>query len=129
MFSLVEIGERAGSGMGIIYEGWADAGLAEPVYEEQFGPDRTVLILPLVAVGDSDNNRQKANESERKRTKANESERKRTKANESERKRTKELKSARAADNRADESVYSTHKGIRNICIRGTWKNAYKRAA
>ena len=109
MFSLVEIGERAGSGMGIIYEGWADAGLAEPVYEEQFGPDRTVLILPLVAVGDSDNNRQKANESERKRT--------------------KELKSARAADNRADESVYSTHKGIRNICIRGTWKNAYKRAA
>ena len=38
MFSLAEIGERAGSGMGIIYEGWADAGLAEPMYEEQFGP-------------------------------------------------------------------------------------------
>ena len=76
MFSLVEIGERAGSGMGIIYEGWADAGLVEPMDEERFGPDRTVLTLPLVSADEAGNNRQKADKSERKRTKANESERK-----------------------------------------------------
>ena len=70
MFSLVEIGERAGSGMGIIFDGWADAGLAEPTYEEQFGPDRTVLTLPLVPVAGADNIRQNADESEQKRTKA-----------------------------------------------------------
>ena len=50
MFSMVKVGERAGSGLSKIYAGWADAGYAEPCYEEEFGPDRTVLRLPLAGV-------------------------------------------------------------------------------
>lgn len=49
MFSRVEIGERAGSGMDKIFNGWSWAGYAEPSYEVEYGPDRTTLTLPLVA--------------------------------------------------------------------------------
>ena len=49
MFAMVEIGERAGSGMDKIFEGWAWAGYAEPSYEVAYGPDRTTLTLPLVS--------------------------------------------------------------------------------
>ena len=47
MFAMVEIGERAGSGMDKIYDGWAWAGYKEPSYEVAYGPDRTTLVLPL----------------------------------------------------------------------------------
>lgn len=50
MFAMVEIGERAGSGMDKIFGGWAWAGYAEPSYEVAYGPDRTTL--PLVSTGD-----------------------------------------------------------------------------
>lgn len=49
MFALVEIGERAGSGMDKIFDGWAWAGHPEPAYAVEYGPDRTVLTLPLGA--------------------------------------------------------------------------------
>ena len=52
MFAMVEIGERAGSGMDKIFEGWAWAGYAEPSYEVAYGPDRTTLTLPLASTGD-----------------------------------------------------------------------------
>ena len=52
MFAMVEIGERAGSGMDKIFGGWAWAGYAEPSYEVAYGPDRTTLTLPLVSTGD-----------------------------------------------------------------------------
>ena len=49
MFAMVEIGERAGSGMDKIFGGWEWAGYAEPSYDVAYGPDRTTLTLPLVS--------------------------------------------------------------------------------
>ena len=48
MFNLINIGERAGSGVPNIFNVWADEGWEEPVIEERFDPDRTVLSLSLV---------------------------------------------------------------------------------
>ena len=45
MFNLINIGERAGSGVPNIFNTWEDQGWVEPIIEEQFAPDRTVLIL------------------------------------------------------------------------------------
>ena len=45
MFNLINIGERAGSGVPNIFNTWEDLGWVEPVIEEQFDPDRTLLIL------------------------------------------------------------------------------------
>ena len=45
MFNLINIGERAGSGVPNIFNVWKDEGWVEPVIEEQFDPDRTVLSL------------------------------------------------------------------------------------
>ena len=47
MFNLINIGERAGSGVPNIFNVWADEGWEEPVIEERFDPDRTVLSLPF----------------------------------------------------------------------------------
>ena len=46
---MVEIGERAGSGMDKIFGGWEWAGYGEPGYDVAYGPDRTTLTLPLVS--------------------------------------------------------------------------------
>ena len=43
--NLINIGERAGSGVPNIFNVWADEGWEEPVIEERFDPDRTVLSL------------------------------------------------------------------------------------
>ena len=45
MFNLINIGERAGSGVPNIYNVWEDEGWVEPAIEEQFDPDRTILLL------------------------------------------------------------------------------------
>lgn len=45
MFNLINIGERAGSGVPNIFNVWADEGWIEPVIEERFNPDRTILLL------------------------------------------------------------------------------------
>ena len=45
MFNLIDIGERAGSGVPNIFNVWEDEGWEEPVKEERFEPDRTVLSL------------------------------------------------------------------------------------
>ena len=47
MFNLINIGERAGCGVPNIFNVWADEGWEEPVVEERFDPDRTVLSLPF----------------------------------------------------------------------------------
>lgn len=47
MFSMIDAGERAGSGISKIFHGWKEAGYAAPFYEEEYGPDRTILTLPL----------------------------------------------------------------------------------
>ena len=45
MFNLVDVGERAGSGVPNIFNTWADEDWVEPVIEEQFNPYRTILML------------------------------------------------------------------------------------
>lgn len=47
MFNLINIGERAGSGVPNIFNVWEDEGWEEPIIEERFDPDRTVLSLPF----------------------------------------------------------------------------------
>lgn len=51
MFNLINIGERAGSGVPNIFNVWADEGWEEPVIEEKFDPDRTVLSLSFKKSG------------------------------------------------------------------------------
>ena len=52
MFNLINIGERAGSGVPNIFNVWADEGLEEPIIEERFDPDRTILSLSFKKSGD-----------------------------------------------------------------------------
>lgn len=52
MFNLINIGERAGSGVPNIFNVWADEGWEEPVIEERFDPDRTVLSLSFKKTDD-----------------------------------------------------------------------------
>ena len=47
MFSFIDIGERAGSGIPSIVRNWTASGYERPRWEEEFGPDRTTLVLPL----------------------------------------------------------------------------------
>ena len=45
MFNLIGYGERAGSGVPDIYAVWAGERWHEPMVEEQYNPDRTILTL------------------------------------------------------------------------------------
>ena len=47
MFNLIDIGERAGSGIPNIFRVWREQGWEEPVIAESAEPDRTVLSLSL----------------------------------------------------------------------------------
>lgn len=49
MFNLINIGERAGSGVPDIFHTWEQEGWIEPVIEERYGDaSRTILILSFV---------------------------------------------------------------------------------
>ena len=48
MFNMIGIGERAGSGVPDIYAVWDSQGWKEPIVEEQYNPDRTILKLFLI---------------------------------------------------------------------------------
>ena len=51
MFSMLHIGERAGSGMNRIISAWSAAGYENPIIEEHIGNiERTTLTLPLTQV-------------------------------------------------------------------------------
>jgi predicted HTH transcriptional regulator len=52
LFNLMEIGERSGSGLSGIFAVWKDMKWPEPVLEEQFNPDRTILSLVLRKTSD-----------------------------------------------------------------------------
>lgn len=45
MFNLIEIGERAGSGVPELFSVWEEEGWQEPIIEEKMNPDRTILTL------------------------------------------------------------------------------------
>ena len=51
MFSLINIGERAGSGLPMIYKAWADSDYAMPDIIEKENPDRVCFTLPVKALG------------------------------------------------------------------------------
>lgn len=48
MFNLINIGERAGSGVPNIFNVWADEEWEEPEIIERFDPDRTILSLSFI---------------------------------------------------------------------------------
>lgn len=52
MFNLLDIGERSGSGVPSIFDAWNEEGYDDPIIDEMFDPDRTVLTLPLIKTGD-----------------------------------------------------------------------------
>lgn len=74
MFAMVEIGERAGSGMDKIFGGWEWAGYEAPSYDVAFGPDRTTLTLPLVSADSTSRAQSKRIEDNRRPSKASEEE-------------------------------------------------------
>jgi predicted HTH transcriptional regulator len=47
MFGLLDIGERIGSGIPLIYQAWQDEGFDEPKYTESLSANRTTLTLAL----------------------------------------------------------------------------------
>ena len=47
MFGMINVAERAGTGISGIYHVWKEEGWQTPVLEEQFNPDRTILTLAL----------------------------------------------------------------------------------
>jgi len=49
---MIDIGERAGSGIPNIFRVWHDQKWSEPVFSQSFSPDRTTLSLPLSPIGD-----------------------------------------------------------------------------
>lgn len=52
MFNLINIGERAGSGIPNIYNVWKNQGWQEPVIAESFEPARISMTLPLIKTAD-----------------------------------------------------------------------------
>ncbi len=47
MFNLIDVGERAGSGIPNIFNVWGKQGWSAPVINESFEPDRITLSLPI----------------------------------------------------------------------------------
>lgn len=54
MFNLIDIGERAGSGIPNIYSVWKRQNMAEPEITEFFEPDRITLSLNIKKIGDNE---------------------------------------------------------------------------
>lgn len=52
MFNLIDIGERAGSGIHHIFRVWRERGWAMPAITEQLEPGRTILMLSFEKTGD-----------------------------------------------------------------------------
>lgn len=52
MFNLIDIGERSGSGIPLIFGAWREQGWVVPAVTEQLEPERTILTLPFEKIGD-----------------------------------------------------------------------------
>ena len=52
MFNLIDIGERAGSGVPSIFHVWKQQGWSEPTISQSFNPNRVKLTLPLTKSAD-----------------------------------------------------------------------------
>ena len=53
MFSLIGVGERAGSGIEKIQKAWEDENWISPQLDEKFGPDRIDLLLKMESTGNN----------------------------------------------------------------------------
>lgn len=51
LLNMIDIGERAGSGIPNIFRVWHDQRWSEPTITQTFSPDRTTLLLPLSPIG------------------------------------------------------------------------------
>ena len=67
MFNLLDIGERAGSGVPNIFNVWADEGWEEPIIQEENNPDRTRLIL----IFEKNNRKKQSKKTQLQKTKEN----------------------------------------------------------
>ena len=67
MFNMINIGERSGSGVPLIFNTWEDQGWNEPLIEERFDPDRTILSLDFSPKQAKKNRRRKTGEENRRR--------------------------------------------------------------
>ena len=52
MFNLIDVGERAGSGIPNIYSVWKQQNWDSPIINEAFEPERSTIILPLIKSDD-----------------------------------------------------------------------------
>ena len=52
MFNLIDVGERAGSGIPSIYHVWKQQGWSEPIIKQTYSPNRTTLSMPLSPISD-----------------------------------------------------------------------------
>ncbi len=52
LFNMIDIGERAGSGIPNIFRVWREQKWSEPTITQTFSPDRTTLSLPLIESDD-----------------------------------------------------------------------------
>lgn len=52
MFNLIDVGERAGSGIPNIFNVWKKQGWSAPIITESFEPERITLSLPLLKTSD-----------------------------------------------------------------------------
>lgn len=52
MFNMIDIGERAGSGIPNIFRVWREQGWTEPIITETFEPNRISLLLAFEKIGD-----------------------------------------------------------------------------
>ena len=64
MFNLIDVGERAGSGIPNIFGVWKKQGWSAPVINESFEPDRITLSL---ALGETSDKKQAIKSSDKKR--------------------------------------------------------------
>ena len=53
LFNLINIGERAGSGIPSIYSTWKEQGWKDPELKVQYNPDRTILTLTMLSTSDT----------------------------------------------------------------------------
>lgn len=72
MFNLIRVGERAGSGVPDIFSTWESEGWIEPIIEEQYKPDRTILKLSFMEKEVLPENKKSGRKSGRKKIKTDE---------------------------------------------------------
>ena len=72
MENLIRVIKLSGSGVPNIFNTWEDQGWKEPVIEERFDPDRTILTLEFVDKTNKEKTAKKTSEENKRRKQAKE---------------------------------------------------------